>query len=125
MSNSYVSIYVQDIEAQVRIGLLEAERTAPQRLHISVEVFASPHYLQHDGYMDYARIYNAVKAWEDRPHTDLLETLMNDLIAVAFTFPEATAVRASISKPDIFDHAQQAGIKCHMARETYNALSPQ
>lgn len=125
MSNSYLSIFVKNMHVHVRIGLLDVERTAPQPLQVSVEVFANLEYLSQavagEALMDYAQLHKAIKAWETRPHTELLETLLQDLLQHAFALPQAQRVQASIGKTQIFDQAQQAGLAVDITRAVYQS----
>lgn len=126
MSNSYISVCVKKMQVQVPIGLLASERTAPQPLDVDVELFASPDYLPKalaEDIMDYRVLYAEVISWEDLPHTDLLETLMQRLFACGFALPHAERMTVSLSKPTIFDKAQQAGIAGDLTRADWAKIS--
>lgn len=123
--DSYVSIFVKEMHVNVRIGLLDAEKQAPQALDVAVEVLTDPGYLKNvtkETIIDYAGIYNAVMAWESRTHVDLLETLAYELLDVCFAPSPVQAVKVSVSKPDIFPKAQAAGVKIFMTRHDWGAL---
>lgn len=122
MSNSYVSIFVKNMRVNVRIGLLDSEKLAPQPLHISAELFAAPDYLLDDDIIDYSVLYNEIESWESRSHTDLLETLLNHLFESAFGFDAVMAAKIQIEKPNIFEKTQQAGISAYLTRDDYWAL---
>ncbi len=116
---STISVFVQKMRVNLRIGLEAHERTAPQPVEVSVELFAAPEYLRNvdkDGLMDYARLYDALKSWESRPHVELLETYMRELLAVCFDDARVIAVRASLSKPEIFSEAKGAGVAVFIRR---------
>ncbi len=119
MSNSYISIFVKNMQLHVRIGLLDHEKLAPQRLNVSIELFAAPDYLQSDEIIDYSILYTHLEAWEHRPHTELLETLLQELIELAFSFPTVITAEIYIEKPDIFEKTQQAGISAKVTRADY------
>lgn len=119
INESYTSIFVKDIRVPVRIGLLEAEKKAPQTLIISVELQTSIDYLNaadNDTIIDYALIYNHIIQWQDKPHTDLLETLAKDLTEFCLSMNGVNAVRVTLAKPDIFSQAQQAGIDVYITK---------
>lgn len=48
-------------------------------------------------------IQHVTENWPQRPHTDLLETLLEDLIAVCFEDPNVDACRVKIRKPHVFN----------------------
>ncbi len=121
-NESHISIFVKSMRVNVRIGLLPAEREAPQPLDVTVELFTALDYLDGvdaDSIIDYAQIYDAVKSWEARDHVDLLETYLQELLTLGFTFDRVTAMRATIAKPEIFDEAQGAGLSVFMRRGDY------
>ena len=116
-------IALDQIRVQVRIGLNPEEHEAPQTLIVSAELYVAPDYLSqslsgHD-IIDYSVIYEAVKAWEGREHVELIETYMNELIALCFQDPRVEACDIYISKPDIFADAYSAGVQTFMKREDW------
>jgi dihydroneopterin aldolase len=116
---SYISVFVRDMRVQVRIGLLDEEKLAPQALIVNVQAFMNPDYLQDalaGQYVNYAAFYSFIKDWEDRTHTAMLEELARDLVSFAFDFKTVEAVAISISKPNIFAQAQQAGVELFLNR---------
>lgn len=120
---SYISIFVKDMRVSVRIGLLEAEKAAPQALDVSVELLVAADYLKgadEASLIDYARLHDFIKGWETRAHTALLETLMTDLIDFAFQMDgRIQGVRVSLCKPDIFA-AAEAGLSAEIWRESWS-----
>jgi dihydroneopterin aldolase len=63
-------------------------------------------------------VRNAIRAWPQRPHTALLETLAEDLVAHCFMIEAVQACRVSIEKPDIFNDADAAGVEVFRVRPT-------
>ena len=120
-----VTIFSRRIEVRVPIGILAHEKT-PQRLWVDIALYADAvTYLQNvskENLLDYAVLVKAVQAWESRPHVDLIETYIKELLALAFDFPQVVAARVSIAKPDIFANAEQAGVSVMMDRTTYDSF---
>lgn len=119
---SHISIFVKSMRVQVHIGLEDFERKGPQPLDVSVELFTDVEYLsgaRAESIIDYALIYKAVKAWETRAHVELIETYLQELLALGFSFARVSAVRASISKPEIFEEAGGTGLSVFMRRGDY------
>lgn len=119
---SYISVFVKQMRVNVRIGLHEFEKDKPQPLDVSVELFTDVSYLSgidKDKIIDYALIYEAIKAWETRGHVELIETYLNEVLQLAFGFENVTACRVSISKSDIFEEAEGAGLEVFMRREDW------
>ncbi len=116
---SQISIFVKQMRVNVRIGLQAYEKGKPQPLLVSVELFTAPSYLaavDESKIIDYALIHEAVKSWETRPHVDLIETYLKELLDLAFGFEDINACRASISKPAIFEEAEGAGLTVFMRK---------
>lgn len=124
LKESICCIFIRDMRVNVRIGLLEAEKLAPQKLDVTIECFAAPAYLKRaaegQDLIDYAALYNEVKSWEAAEHTDLLETLAGRAFAAGFAFEAVQAVRVCLSKPDIFEATDRAGIDITLSRDTYS-----
>ena len=121
MNKNSVRVYVQDLDLQLRIGLLDIEKQAPQRVLVSLSLYAAPDYLTSDGLIDYALVREALVAWQGRPHVELLEALIQEALAIGFDFDAVQAVKVSISKPDIFTDAQQAGLEAYMERDVWTS----
>jgi dihydroneopterin aldolase len=102
---------LENIEVYVRCGLHAFEYERPNRLLVSVWQYGRP---QSGQFIDYDLVRNAVVAWQERPHVELLETLLEDIMAVAFSNPLVLACRARVIKPEIFPETQGAGVE--MAR---------
>lgn len=108
----------------MRVGLYDWERTEDfrQPVQVSVCLYADPDYLKKaspDNLIDYGAIGAYIESWSARPHTALVETLMADLLAACFKNPLVTAVKATISKPDILPQAGGAGLEIFINRETF------
>ncbi len=123
---STISVFVRQMRVNVRIGLYEAERAAPQPLDVSVELFAAPVYLNgadKGGIINYERIHGAIKAWESRDHVELIEDYLRELLEIGFEFDQVIAVRASVSKPEIFAESAAAGLSVFMRRADYKTTA--
>ena len=102
----------------MRCGLHPWERfpESPNRLLVSVEMFAAWPLSSPDAYIDYDRVRSRIVSWRDRPHVDLLETLLEELLAFVFEDAAVESARVSVSKPDIFPEAAGAGVELHRRR---------
>ncbi len=106
---------LEDVEVWVRCGLHAWERhpERPNRLLVSAELYTTTAFdpATGAGYLDYDRLRDHIATWRERPHTDLLETLLADLAAFAFEDPLVEACRVKVVKPDIFPEAKAAGVE--------------
>ena len=112
-----VRVFLEDIEVFVSVGLHPWERhpERPNRILVSIELHADWPLIhaRPDGkrYIDYDRLRSFVIAWSNRPHVDLLETLLEELVEAAFQDPNVDTCRVSVAKPDIFPEAAKAGVE--------------
>ena len=123
MESAYSKIVLQNAEVTTRVGLASWERERPQRLLVNIELYAaSEDYLQDvtaGSIIDYCPIYDRIQSWSARPHTDLIETLVCDLLNACFDCPRVIACKVSVIKPEVFDRAQGAGAEAFMRRRDY------
>jgi dihydroneopterin aldolase len=121
-TRSHLRVILRDVQTEAHIGLHPWERhpERPTRLLVNVEMFApalpsgtpdTP-----DTIIDYDSLRQAIKSWPTRPHTPLLETLAEELIALGLNNPRVEAVRVSVLKPDIFNEAAAAGVEIYRIR---------
>ena len=113
-ARSYQRVILRDVVIEVRLGLHPWERHPErlQRVVINVELFTH----RTDGFIDYDAIRDALKAWPARAHVDLIETLLEELVALCFRDARVEACRVSIVKPDIFNEAGGAGVEAYRVR---------
>lgn len=120
----YARMMVRDLVVQVRLGVHAHERVPdkPQRIIVNVEMFSDgTSHLEGAGLasvVDYDPIHATILSWEGRPHVLLIETLLEELIALCFKDERVRACRASIVKPDIYDAAAAAGVEIYRVRDT-------
>ncbi len=127
-ASDYIRVILRDIVTEAHVGLHPWERhpERPTRLVVNVEMFAALHgpaATTAQGLIDYDPIRDALKAWPSRPHTDLLETLVDELVGLCFRHPAVQACRVSVLKPDIFNEAAAAGVEVYRRREAAAAGS--
>jgi dihydroneopterin aldolase len=116
----YQRAFLAGVEVDVRCGLHPWERHSerPNRLRIDVELITWTPFDAAAGapYLDYDRVRDRILTWPDRPHVDLLETLLQELTDLAFEDPVVDACRVRILKPHIFAEAAGAGVEWYRRR---------
>jgi dihydroneopterin aldolase len=118
-SRSYIRSILRNVVTEARVGLHPWERhpERPSRLIVNVEMFAPLDGSLDDSMIDYDPVREALKTWPARPHTPLLETMLNELVELCFKNPRVQACRVSIVKPDIFNEAAGAGVEVYKIRD--------
>jgi dihydroneopterin aldolase len=118
-----VRVVLRDVEVQASVGLhpWERFRERPTRLIVNVELLAPADGPVDGGgagaIIDYDTVRAAIVQWPQRPHVDLLETLVEELIAVCFSIASVQACRVSVMKPDIFNDAAAVGVEVFRVRQ--------
>ena len=113
---SYERVALEDLAVELQVGIDQWERVPgkTQRLLVTVEMFR-----HRDAFLgssiadciDYDRVYRHVAAhWTPaRAHVDLLEQLLEELVALCFEDARVEACRVAIRKPEVYDgHAVPA-----------------
>jgi dihydroneopterin aldolase len=122
-ASDYIRVVLRDVEVEAHVGLHPWERhpERPSRLLVTVEMFA--HLARGrtaaggaKPAIDYDRVRNGLQGWSSRPHTPLLETLAEEVVALCFGDAWVEACRVSIVKPDIFNEAAGAGVEIYRVR---------
>jgi dihydroneopterin aldolase len=106
------------VEAACGVHPWERHPERPNRLSIDVTLFARlPHRrLQEFGYIDYDQIRDFLKQFPHRPHTELLETLVDEIVDKCFADERVDACRVSIMKLSIFNEVEAAGVEVYRTR---------
>jgi dihydroneopterin aldolase len=124
--DSSVRVTLADFEIHLALGLHPWERhpQRPTRLLVSVELELplARYYAEASGYIDYDPIYAHIATWADRPHTERIETLAEDLLDFLFAKTPAARARVNLRKPDIFADVAAVGVSYDVTREDWAAL---
>ena len=98
---------LEGLDVMVRIGIYDAERLAPQRVIIDVELVldtdTAPQSDDVSVTLNYDLIRNTVMDIVGRQHFDLQETLARALFDNLAKLPDVTGLRVRTAKPDAYD----------------------
>lgn len=122
---SHVKIFLDSVEVPLKIGIYDHEQNVPQRVVVDAELYADHKtYLEQvdkDSIIDYAKVYERINSWAERPQVQLIEDYLKELMALCFEFETVTACRLSIKKADVFGENQGAGVELFMKRADWSA----
>lgn len=107
-------IEVREQEAAIVIGLHDHEKTAPQRVVLSVQVLTADVTGQADDYVDYDAIVHHIRGYAGR-RVETQEDLVLAVHAFVLSLPNVRAARVCSRKPDIFEDCAWVGL-CYPAR---------
>ena len=107
---SYERVALEDVTVELQVGIEQWERVSgkAQRLLVTVEMFR-----HRDAFtgtsvaecIDYDRVHRHIADhWTVvRPHVDLLESLLEELVTVCFEDARIEACRVAIRKPHVYN----------------------
>ena len=101
---------LEGLDVMVRIGIYDAERLAPQRVIIDVELVldtdTAPQSDDVSETLNYDLIRNTVMDIVGRQHFDLQETLARALFDQLAMLPDVTGLRVRTAKPDAYEDCE-------------------
>jgi len=118
----YIRMMIRDFITEVRVGIHAWERhpDRPQRVIVNMDLFAEdPKTAKREHLsqvVDYDYIVAHLRTWPQKPQVDFIETLLEELVELAFRDPRVRACRVSIVKPDIFNDVAGAGVEIYRVR---------
>jgi len=108
-------IFIKDLELEMSIGVLDAEREQKQRVIVEAELTVMPAQdWQQDDINDvvsYADVINDIKSLSNKNHIDLVETFAEMIIENSFKNKSVIAAMVRIEKPDIMGDGTKVGVE--------------
>lgn len=109
-------IFLRNCEISMRIGTLDHEKKAPQRLIINVDLYvplaiSTPINDNLSEVVDYSFIRDVIDSLAARKQIHLQETFCDELARRLLAHDGVKAVRVSTEKPDIYNNADAIGIE--------------
>lgn len=124
-SRDHVRTVILDAIIERRCGLHPWERhfERPNKLKITVEMFAglASGPMGAKVFIDYDRVRDFLKTFPSLPHTDLLETIVDEIVGKCFEDERVEACRVRVLKADIFSEAAAAGVEVFRTRESWQS----
>ena len=128
---SYERVALEDLMVELQVGVNQWER-APgkaQRLLVSVEMFRHRGALAGDTLadcIDYGRVYRyVIERWTPaRAHVDLLEQLLEELVALCFEDARVEACRIGIRKPHVYNARAVPLVEVYRLRSDFSSGPP-
>ena len=121
--SDHVVVKLENVVVEAACGVHPWERhpERPNKLSIDVALFAklSERRLAEFGYINYDHIRDFLKQFPTRPHTELLETLVDEIVDKCFEDPRVDACRVSVMKLSIFNEVGAAGVEVYRTRANW------
>ncbi len=115
-----LTLLIEALVLNTRIGVGDAERSAPQRILVELAVEVTARQPESDSVaevVDYGAIAQRVRALA-QGERHLLETLAREVAAAAFVDPAVAAVAVTLRKPDLFADCAAVGIRARYRRDS-------
>jgi 7,8-dihydroneopterin aldolase/epimerase/oxygenase len=113
-------IIIRDLEISTMIGVHDAEKRAPQRVLVNVDIAVrenGPSDLdQLDQVLDYGEVVLAIERTVKAGHINLVETLAERVARACLGDPRVLNVRVRIEKPDVIANARSVGVEIVRSR---------
>ncbi|MCB9989002.1 MAG: dihydroneopterin aldolase [Rhodospirillales bacterium] len=106
MNHSPYIVRLRSLTVTMAVGVNDWEKLQKQRVSIEVELYGADPGATTDlgNCIDYSRVHAYVmKHWPDKPHTELLETLGDELASFCLSLPLVAGCRVKLGKPDVFE----------------------
>lgn len=112
------------IRVEMYLGICDFEYAAPQTVIVNVIAEGELPYRPKNiaECLDYSRVCAFVQAWKHRPHTELVETLLHDVVEFCFEDTRVQHVAVEILKPDVIAYADAVGVGMNIDRDRYARL---
>lgn len=113
----YQKTSLHDLQVEVKVGIRDWERTGgkTQKLIVDIDLYRFHRHFKGtriEDCIDYSVPYDFImREWPKRPHTELIETLAEELAEVCFRDKKADAVRVAIRKPHAFNGNAVPGVE--------------
>lgn len=111
-------VFLHNLVVETAIGVHAHEHGRTQRVAVNIDVFlrprAAPHGDDLGNVFDYDQLRNGVEALAARPHVNLQETLVDDIMALCLGFEEVDGARVATEKLDVYPNC--AGVGYEMVR---------
>ncbi len=122
-TSNYQRIGLKNLTVEMHVGIADWERRPDQKQRVVVGVELYSHKDVHQGRdisdcINYDTIHDYVtQSWPNRPHTDLLETLAEELVGVCFRDARVEACRVTLEKPDVYSDTDAAFVEFYRVRQ--------
>jgi len=108
-------VFVRDLVLLGRVGIYDAEKAAPQRVRINLDLAvredAKPIGDDYAKVVCYEQIVTKVRGIVEDGHVNLVETLAERLAGICLQDPRVRSARVRVEKLDVFADAVSVGVE--------------
>ena len=115
MNNITTTLFLQNYEVNVSIGIHDFEKIAKQRIIISEEIKVSNSLASNDDniekVLDYDFLRREINQLIEDRHFNLQETLCRSILDLIKIRPEVKSAYVSVHKPDVYQNCEGVGVR--------------
>ena len=116
-------LFLRNFQIMSNIGVHEFEKRGEQRVLFNVELYvpladSTPKQDQLHEVLDYDFIRNTIQQRVAQGHTQLQETLCDDIARNLLAHPKVRAVQVSTQKPDVYPDCDAVGVEVMYFKES-------
>lgn len=115
-------VFLRNFQVMSNIGVHDFEKRGEQRVLFNVELYvpladSTPKDDELHEVLDYDFIRHTIEQRLTQGHTQLQETLCDDIARALLAHPKVRAVQLSTQKPDVYPDCDSVGVEVLMFRE--------
>lgn len=114
------TLFIQDLELEMSIGVLENEKQAKQKVFVSAELVVEPNqdWRADDikNVVSYADIVEQIKEIAAEGHINLVETFAEKIIERCFDNSQIQEISITVEKPDVIKEVKTVGVNITKSR---------
>ena len=116
-------LFLRNFQIMSNIGVHDFEKRGEQRVLFNVELYvpladSTPKQDQLHEVLDYDFIRNTIQQRVAQGHTQLQETLCDDIARNLLAHPKVRAVQVSTQKPDVYPDCDAVGVEVMYFKES-------
>ncbi len=120
-------LFIRDLNIHCSIGVYEHEHKALQPVLLNCDVWILTHTQQSvddslDDVLDYTLLVQTIKTQALAGHTELQETLVDNIATKLLSYPQIVMLRLSTEKPHAYEEARGIGVEIWREGLAFNRL---
>ena len=121
-------LFIRDLALPCMIGVYDYEHDAPQPVIFNAEVWvldenARSQKDQLGDVLDYTLLIEIIRTTAQTKHTELQETLVDNIATALLTFPEIVLLHLSSEKPEAYQEAKGVGVEIWRKGQAFPKLA--
>ncbi len=108
-------VIIRDLALMCSIGIYDFEKQAPQRVIINIDMSHNPSSVNiddnHENVVCYEKVTNSVRDLISNGHTNLVETIAEDIAKICLRNERVFKVKVRVEKPDIIPDTMSVGVE--------------